>query len=200
MLLDFQIAKNSQGKAVDFSIDVPMDNNLIEEKGYTFTSPCRLVGTLVYEFEALKLTANAEVSIKAFCDLCGEDLEKSFTFPIEEVFAKSKLDLSTHLINYPDKWFEHFTWAEKLGIAVFRERIAIEDYYNSKGEIKERAAKEICTDIDRGLWDSCFFWDIENYHSVTATSSLNTTIIKLLSNQNGLPSMLQQDKKNEIVS
>ncbi len=119
---------------------------------------------------------------------------------VKEVFAKSKLDLSTHLINYPDKWFENFTWAEKLGIAVFRERIAIEDYYNSKGEIKERAAKEICTDIDRGLWDSCFFWDIENYHSVTATSSLNTTIIKLLSNQNGLPSMLQQDKKNEIVS
>jgi len=96
MLLDFQIAKNSQGKAVDFSIDVPMDNNLIEEKGYTFTSPCRLVGTLVYEFEALKLTANAEVSIKAFCDLCGEDLEKSFTFPIEEVFAKSNSDDSNY--------------------------------------------------------------------------------------------------------
>ena len=119
---------------------------------------------------------------------------------VKEVFAKSKLDLNTHLINYPDKWFENFTWAEKLGIAVFRERIAIEDYYTSKGEIKEGAAKEICTDIDRGLWDSCFFWDIENYHSVTATSSLNATIIKLLSNQNGLPSMPQQDKKNEIVS
>ena len=84
------------------------------------------------------------------------------------------------MINYPNKWFESFTWAEKLGTAVFRERIAIEDYYTNEGNIKEGATKEICTDIDRGLWDSCFFWDIENYHSVTATSSLNTAIIILL--------------------
>ena len=119
---------------------------------------------------------------------------------VKEVFAKSKLDLNTRMINYPNKWFESFTWAEKLGTAVFRERIAIEDYYTNEGNIKEGATKEICTDIDRGLWDSCFFWDIENYHSVTATSSLNTAIIKLLSNQNGLTTTLQQDKKNGIAN
>ena len=119
---------------------------------------------------------------------------------VKEVFAKSKLDLNTRMINYPNKWFESFTWAEKLGTAVFRERIAIEDYYINEGNIKEGATKEICTDIDRGLWDSCFFWDIENYHSVTATSSLNTAIINLLRNQNGLTTTLQQDKKNGIAN
>lgn len=118
---------------------------------------------------------------------------------VKDVFSKSRLDLSTRLINYPNKWFENFTWAEKLGTAVFRERIAIEDYYTNEGNIKEGATKEICTDIDRGLWDSCFFWDIENYHSVTATSSLNSVIVKLLSNQSNLIPAPKQDKKDELV-
>ena len=30
---------------------------------------------------------------------------------VKEVFAKSKLDLNTRMINYPNKWFESFTWA-----------------------------------------------------------------------------------------
>ena len=119
------------------------------------------------------------------------------------------------MINYPNKWFESFTWAEKLGTAVFRERIAIEDYYTNEGNIKEGAnlmntytigidfgtLSGRCVVVDcRGLWDSCFFWDIENYHSVTATSSLNTAIINLLRNQNGLTTTLQQDKKNGIAN
>lgn len=119
---------------------------------------------------------------------------------VKDVFAKSKLDRSTRWINYPEKWFEKFTWAEKLGTAVFRERIAIEDYYTNEGRIKEGAVKEICRDIDRGLWDSCFFWDIENYHSVTATSSLNSVIVKLLSNQNGTTSTLQQEKEHKVAN
>lgn len=30
---------------------------------------------------------------------------------VKEIFAKSKLDLNTRMINYPNKWFESFTWA-----------------------------------------------------------------------------------------
>ena len=53
------------------------------------------------------------------------------------------------------------------------------------GKIKEGAIKEICSDIDRGLWDGCFYWDIENYNNVTATNSLlNTAITQILSQQN----------------
>lgn len=116
---------------------------------------------------------------------------------VKDVLAKSKLDKNSRMINYPSKWFELFTWAEKLGTAVFRERITIDDYFTSEGNFKEEAAKEICSDIDRGLWDSCFFWDIENYRNVTATNSLNATIVQLLNNQKGLVFTPQQEDKLE---
>ena len=116
---------------------------------------------------------------------------------VKDVLAKSKLDKNSRMINYPSKWFELFTWAEKLGTAVFRERITIDDYFTIGGDFKEEATKEICSDIDRGLWDSCFFWDIENYRNVTATNSLNATIVQLLNNQKGLVSTPQQEDKLE---
>ena len=47
---------------------------------------------------------------------------------------------------------------------------------------KKDAIDRLIIDIDRGLWDSSFFWDIENYRSVTATSSLNYMISQLLNN------------------
>ncbi len=96
MLLDFQIAKNAHGKYVDFSIDVPMDDNLISEKGYAFSSPCKLTGSMIYEFESLKLVADATVTFKANCDLCGDALDKTLSFSIEEVFAKSNSEDSNY--------------------------------------------------------------------------------------------------------
>lgn len=104
---------------------------------------------------------------------------------INEVFANAVLDRENERIIYPDKWFEQFTWAENLNIAVFKERIGIKGYFADNGKIKKGAIKEICSDIDRGLWDGCFYWDIENYNNVTATNSLlNTAINQILSQQN----------------
>lgn len=45
---------------------------------------------------------------------------------------------------------------------------------------KKDAIDRLIIDID--LWDSSFFWDIENYRSVTAASLLNYMISKLLNN------------------
>lgn len=47
---------------------------------------------------------------------------------------------------------------------------------------KKDAIDRLIIDIDQGLWDSSFFWDIENYRSVTAASSLNYMISQLLNN------------------
>ena len=65
---------------------------------------------------------------------------------IEEVFANSTLDIKNEKIIYPEGWFEQFTWAENLNIAVFKERIGIKGYFTDKGKIKEGAIKEICSD------------------------------------------------------
>lgn len=108
---------------------------------------------------------------------------------VEEVFAYSTFDREKELITYPDNWTEQFTWAESLNIAVFKARIGITRYYTEKGKVKPGAVKEICSDIDRGLWDNCLFWDIETYNNVTATNSLNTILTQILNQQNVFPNL-----------
>lgn len=103
---------------------------------------------------------------------------------VREVFGKSKLDRSQNpiVIVYPTNWWLGYTLGERLGIAVLRERISLDEYFDEQGLPKEDSIERLITDIDRGLWDSSFFWDIENYRSVTATSSLNNMISQLLNN------------------
>ena len=103
---------------------------------------------------------------------------------VREVFGKSKLDRSQNpiVIVYPTNWWLDYTLGERLGIAVLRERISLDEYFDEQGLPKEDSIERLITDIDRGLWDSSFFWDIENYRSVTATSSLNNIISQLLNN------------------
>lgn len=96
MLLDIQIAKNAQGKLIHFELDVPMDNKLIEDRGYAFTSSCKLIGDMVYEFESLKIVAKASVSFKANCDMCGDDLTRTLDFDVNETFANSNSEDSNY--------------------------------------------------------------------------------------------------------
>ena len=98
---------------------------------------------------------------------------------VREVFGKSKLDRSQNpiVIVYPTNWWLGYTLGERLGIAVLRERISLDEYFDEQGLPKEDSIERLITDIDRGLWDSSFFWDIEN-----ATSSLNNMISQLLNN------------------
>lgn len=109
---------------------------------------------------------------------------------VREVLYSSRLDKTStpSLIKYPADWFANFTLGEKLGIAVFKERIAVEEYYDENGNPKNEAIERLIADIDRGLWDSSFFWDIENYHSVTAASTLNSAMMNqlLCNNQNNV--------------
>ena len=109
---------------------------------------------------------------------------------VREVLYNSRLDKTStpFQIRYPVDWFANFTLGEKLGIAVFKERIAVEEYYDKNGKPKDEAIERLIADIDRGLWDSSFFWDIENYHSVTAASTLNSAMMSqlLCNNQNNV--------------
>lgn len=79
---------------------------------------------------------------------------------VREVFGKSKLDRSQNpiVIVYPTNWWLGYTLGERLGIAVLRERISLDEYFDEQGLPKEDSIERLITDIDRGLWDSSFFW------------------------------------------
>ena len=81
-----------------------------------------------------------------------------------------------------------FYFRRKTWYCCFKERIAVEEYYDKNGKPKDEAIERLIADIDRGLWDSSFFWDIENYHTVTAASTLNSTMMNqlLCNNQNNV--------------
>lgn len=117
---------------------------------------------------------------------------------VEEVFAKSIIDRENKKIYYSDKWFERFTLAERFAIAVFKEKIGVDEYFADNCKIKEGAIKEICSDIDRGLWDNCFYWDIENYNNVTAANSLNVTLTQILNNQKEMVYPPEQKNKKKF--
>ena len=118
---------------------------------------------------------------------------------VREVLYNSRLDKTStpFQIRYPVDWFANFTLGEKLGIAVFKERIAVEEYYDKNGKPKDEAIERLIADIDRGLWDSSFFWDIENYHTVTAASTLNSTMMNqlLCNNQNNVVQKTENKEK-----
>lgn len=101
-----------------------------------------------------------------------------------DVLGNSRLDRTKNppLIIYPHNWFLKFTLGERLGIAVLKERVAVEEYYDNTGNPNIEAVERLIIDIDCGLWDSSFFWDIENYQNVTAASSLNNAMTQLLHN------------------
>ncbi len=103
---------------------------------------------------------------------------------VRDVFGKSRLDRSQTpiVIVYPTDWWLDYTLGERLGIAVLKERIALDEYFDDQGAPKLDCIERLIIDIDRGLWDSSFFWDIENYRSVTATNSLNCMITQFLNN------------------
>ena len=108
---------------------------------------------------------------------------------VKDVLGKSRLDRSKNplIIIYPNNWFLKFTLGEKLGLAVFKERVVAEEFFDNTGNPDNEAIERLIIDIDCGLWDNCFFWDIENYHNVTAANNLNNAITQLLhNNQNSV--------------
>ena len=54
---------------------------------------------------------------------------------VREVFGKSKLDRSQNpiVIVYPTNWWLGYTLGERLGIAVLRERISLDEYFDEQG-------------------------------------------------------------------
>lgn len=82
-----------------FTADVQLDNSCIEGRGYSFNSPCHIVGKMLYEFERLRLIATVTVAINAICDACAEEFEYKFRFDIDEMFSNEISESTYYGIN-----------------------------------------------------------------------------------------------------
>ena len=89
MLLNIQQAQFNEGKAIEIDLQVPIDNEIVEFRGYTFAQPVTLKGTMVYEFESLKIVASAQAKLNVMCDACGEEFVYDVNFDLEETFVHS---------------------------------------------------------------------------------------------------------------
>lgn len=98
MLLNIGKAKRNEGIVEDFDVEVSLDDNLVQDRGYHFTSPARVSGSFYYKRDTLYLDAKVEYNISCLCDNCGESVDKSFSFNMSEQFVED--DVSTNADDY----------------------------------------------------------------------------------------------------
>lgn len=96
MLLNIQQAQLNEGKLIKIDVNVVVDNDVLSFRGYTFAGPVELVGTICYEFDSLKLQAQAKTNINAVCDACGESFVYSLKFDVDETFTKDASEFNNY--------------------------------------------------------------------------------------------------------
>lgn len=109
MLLNISEAKQNEGKALHFNIDVELDSNIIADKGYSFESNISVDGEMEYDCEILTIKGKATYPIRFVCDRCGEpyirkvvvDFVENFsnTGNVEHYPLTTNLDLTKPLIH-----------------------------------------------------------------------------------------------------
>ena len=55
MLLNIIKAKTEQGKDINFDVEFPLDNDLIEDRNYQFLTPVTVKGTMNYQNDELDI-------------------------------------------------------------------------------------------------------------------------------------------------
>lgn len=90
MLLNIVNAKNQEGKPVEFNVNVDVDKNLLQDRGYVINGDANVVGTMVYDDGELTTKSTATVNILVVCDNCGCAFDKDFTVDVNEKFVESE--------------------------------------------------------------------------------------------------------------
>lgn len=90
MLLNIVNAKNQEGKPVEFNVNVEVDKNLLQDRGYVINGDAKVMGTMVYDDGELTTESTATVNISVICDNCGCGFDKDFTVDINEKFVESE--------------------------------------------------------------------------------------------------------------
>lgn len=110
---------------------------------------------------------------------------------VREVFANSVIDREARQVIYPNNWFDSFSYGEQCAISVFRNKTAVEWYFNIKNEADKNKMDQLVRDIEVGLWDTSLYWEIENYQNLTANTSINSQMTLFMRNM-----MSGQTQKN----
>ena len=103
MLLNIGKAKLNEGKPFVFECKVPIDDSLLQDRGYSTKADASVRGEYLYKSETLMLKAQVEVKLSCFCDNCGKAIEKSISFDMAEEFiedynSNSSEDYTIHQI------------------------------------------------------------------------------------------------------
>ncbi len=101
---------------------------------------------------------------------------------VHDVYTKSIYDRETKMVVYPQNWFESFSYGEQLAIGVFRARVSTFFYFTIKNDADVEKMTQLEREIELGLWDSCFYWEIENYENMTANTSINNKMTQMMQN------------------
>ena len=88
MLLNIGKAKLNEGTPFVFECKVPIDNSLLQDRGFATIGDARVHGEYLYKSEVLMLKAQAQVKLSCFCDNCGKPIEKTLSFDIAEEFVE----------------------------------------------------------------------------------------------------------------
>ncbi len=88
MLLNIIKAKTEQGKDINFDVEFPLDNDLIEDRNYQFLTPVTVKGTMNYQNDKLDIDAKVNFKLLVVCDNCGESFEKDIQFDLSEKFLE----------------------------------------------------------------------------------------------------------------
>lgn len=88
MLLNIIKAKTEQGKDINFDVEFPLDNDLIEDRNYQFLTPVTVKGTMNYQNDELDIDAKVNFKLLVVCDNCGESFEKDIQFDLSEKFLE----------------------------------------------------------------------------------------------------------------
>lgn len=101
---------------------------------------------------------------------------------VREVYMKSIINRETKQVEYPINWFDSYTYGEQLALCVFRARSSTETYFTIKNDADIPKMEGLIRDIELGLWDNCFYWEIENYENMTANTSINNKMTQMMQN------------------
>ncbi|MBQ3048288.1 MAG: DUF177 domain-containing protein, partial [Clostridia bacterium] len=68
---------------------IQLDKDLVSGKNYQILTPAKVEGTYCYEDDKLNLDAMVSFDVLAYCDNCGEQINKVISFRLTEDFIEN---------------------------------------------------------------------------------------------------------------
>lgn len=102
---------------------------------------------------------------------------------VKDVYAKSVCDKTSLKITYPQEPWDAISWGEKKAIAVFRDQLNVDLYFDIDGKSNEEKIDKLVSEIELGVWDIYLNWTYESYNNMNQATNLNSQLMLL--SQNG---------------